>query len=239
MRRYKAAFFAVFLIAFFSTCGKCDVSGAELNITSADSYIEDFLYNYPSIFTHIPYECIDDEFIFYDPVSGEIMDIVLSNLASHFGLYGFIDNDAPMILLSRGYGERASNDFALFKLVNEYYREVYGFPGPPDFYRDKNGRIVVCFPPGHQSFDGIYYLTISGDSVILDVIVDEKFYNHVTKQTDSSLDTYLYDNALTTIPGLPDEPLTAIDSLTDLEERITASVTQKLKDGGIIPRDKK
>jgi hypothetical protein len=235
MRKSKTVFLVMFLIAAFSAYGQCGVFGAEIVTTSADSYIEEFLSDYLSLFTYIPFEFIDGVPVYYDPVSGEIMDGGSNYYVTLYFLYGLVNNDAPLIKLVYGQAESASNDFALFKLVDGYYIEVYRYSGSAQFYSDKNGRIVVCFPPGHTSFGGIYYLTILNDSVVSEVIVDDNFYNHITKQTENDLDEYLYANDLTTIPGLPDEPLTKIDSLTALEKRITASVTQTLRDSNRIP----
>ena len=208
---------------------------------SAQQEVEDFLNDFWSIFSLGRYDydgvfinwhgwgaidytplvyCIHEKTgtAFYDRWGNEISEDALfykdGSIAFDFTLYDLDNDGIPEILMRYVYSTWGFN--ILYKFIDGQYHEVGGFAGAASFYRGPNGRLVTT------EFDHldmkVSYLGWDIDSIQKETVLDWNMHRDI-RGADGS-----FDNPV--VPGIGQ--LTPIDPLTDLEEAIRQSITQRL-----------
>lgn len=145
---------------------------------------------------------------FFDRDGNEIFAapyIWLSALATSFSLYD-LDGGAPTIVVRFTYWDTSDFGFAasqiVYRFVDGRYVEVGTLHSPLHtyrFYRDTNGQLIIHYNDELHDIVGYYYVTLGGNQMHFEPV-----------------------------GGTPAGPLTAIPPMTQLQDRMAASIRQQL-----------
>jgi|GEM_PF-1992924 len=158
-----------------------------------------------------------------------------------FALYDFNNDGIPILIVNYAPAVARCGGFAgVYKFIGGEYRatETTLDSGLRKFLTDRNGRIVMFLNNERDEVFGYWYFTLHKNGVELEVIFaqpDEKFcwqtehdawaehqrYEH-RAWTEHHRYPYWYTNP--TIFRMPEETLTRIPRLTELEEQLTANI---------------
>ncbi|MCL2568771.1 MAG: hypothetical protein FWE12_04960 [Oscillospiraceae bacterium] len=172
-----------------------------------------------------------------------------------YRLYDLDHGDMLTILIRFGRPNTSEGGYSVYRFVDGTFQEVRRFPnwGFAGLFRDNANQIVAAWiSPNFMDYS---YLTFSGNTMQLDPIIGEYRYfceetqetrvyfrNHVTGESISHAEARelgIFEaweahhsspefQTNPTIFGFPDEPLTPIPPLTDLQTEINASIKARL-----------
>ena len=213
---------------------------------------EEFLMQFPSIFMNTNSSMPDIEMEITNA------PWMLGNLyATGFSLWDFGNNGIPWILVYywgdyEGTGD-GGTPTSLFRFIDGQFIRVsmecrwgsgitYGWPSgfEPEYFFDIVGNLVMSTQG--VDFTSYYYVSFNNAVASHNRIAITGFYwdgqgytivwnNYITGETNIPRTTTHWDRDPNTpryIPGMPDNVLTPIEPLTELQDRITASINRRL-----------
>jgi len=149
-----------------------------------------------------------------------------------FRLYDFSNNGIPDILIhydAEPWAIRRS--LVWYKYNNGVYSRVWEFPLFGDFFRDRNGQIFSIEGNRHDGFDTVRYLSFINESFYIGTLLappwgiigmtDEEGEVELDRFSEIWRDWCFFTP---TLPGNPNEPLTAIRPLLALQQSITEAI---------------
>ena len=198
--------------------------------------IEDFLYPLHTIFSYgtsrdsgalMSYDLSEGEWFnrYGEPIT-QPWFIYDSTVPWGFSLYNFNNDDIFQILVYYGglhFGGPPAP--TMYRFIDGKFRPVTLFNRIPRFFMDNAGRIVVHYFVEYGGVFAYYYLVFTEDGAYKKLITSP----HFPDDWDSWLEhhQYTYFDYNPSIWGMPDETLTPILPLTELEEYIRANVMRR------------
>ena len=197
--------------------------------------IEDFLYPLHTIFSSghsrdsgalISYELSTDKwFNRYGEQIEPPSFFQDSSIPIGFSLYDFDSGGIPYLLLhiaGLGFGGPAFP--MMYRFIDGSYEPAIWLGRTPAFFRDRDGRVIVHYNVDYGGHYAYYHLIFTDDSVEKELIarpnwgdMDSWWLHHQYP--------YWWQNP--TIYGMPDENLTPILPLTELENHITEAIRSR------------
>ncbi|MCL2562888.1 MAG: hypothetical protein FWE08_02495 [Oscillospiraceae bacterium] len=168
-----------------------------------------------------------------------------------YHLYDLDNNSVSTIFIHFNSMGSSEGAYVIYRLINGTYQEVGRLPYMGlSLFRDSSGRLVALYHSPYYEHYAYYYLTFSGNVLRKEVIVDTQayylagegwqqyFFNHITGERTpfeerspwgscSAWEAH-YAQGSPTIFGMPDERLTPIRPMTELQESINAAVRARL-----------
>jgi|GEM_PF-3405256 len=197
--------------------------------------IEDFLYPLHTIFSYgtsrdsgalISYELLEGTWF---NRHGEPIDqpwfVQYSTVPWGFSLLDFDNNGIPEILIYYGGLHFGGPPFpAIYRFIDGRYTQVIQLNRMPDFFTDRDGRIIVHYNVDYGGAYGYYHLIFTDDGAQKMLISEPSGDDWAAWQEHHQ---YPYFQQNPTIFGMPEKTLTPILPLTELENRITESVMRR------------
>jgi len=197
--------------------------------------IEDFLYPLHTIFS-FGHSRDSGALISYEHSTGEWFNrygeliepppfFQYSSIPIDFSLYDFDNDGIPYLLIyiaGLGFGGPAFP--MLYRFIDGSYEPAIWFDRAPAFFRDREGRVIVHYDVNYGGHYAYYYLIFTEDGVEKELIVtpnwddmNEWWLHH----------QYPYWEQNPTIFSMPEETLTPILPLTELEHLITEAIRSR------------
>ncbi|MCL2563630.1 MAG: hypothetical protein FWE08_06305 [Oscillospiraceae bacterium] len=168
-----------------------------------------------------------------------------------YHLYDLTDDEMPIILILWGIPQTSEAVYIVYRSTDRVYQEVGRLWLVAQFFRDDAGRIVVLNDePSYFMVMNYDYITFNDTGMtvapIIDAPLDENwnwqghFHNYTTGEQSpfvggddwlvpcEAWESHHADGPPRTIFGMPNETITPIVPLTDLQERINAEVRARL-----------
>ena len=210
----------------------------ELNESDPIQAAEDFLYSLLTLWDFGAYRdsgalisfvhwCNDGYYGWFDRY-GERIDVPWfaqdSVIPTAFSLLDFDNSGIPDILVYyAGLGFGGPPSPTLYQFIDGTFMPTFVFGRMPMFFASNSGDIIVHYNMDYGGHFGYYFLIFSEDGVKEELIVrphwDEDSWDSWWAHHERP---YWYDNP--SIYGMPDETLTRLARLTELENRITNSI---------------
>jgi len=171
----------------------------------------------------------------------------------NYSMYALCQDEPPTIFVLFGSLNSCERMMVVYRFIDgEYQKTTSGTLVVYQLFRDSAGRVILHYNSRFYGYHDYYYLTFSGTEMILDPIItnesweDESgswhsyFRNHITgerlpfenatEETGWFCEAWERHHASTPafIFGMPNETLTPIHPLTDLQDSINASVRARL-----------